>query len=78
MADGGEGTLDAAVGSGFARRSAVVSGPTGEPVRADFAVRGRVAVIEMATASGLAVLPAGPRRPIRRAPPAPAAWAPAN
>ncbi|GAA2137710.1 glycerate kinase [Arthrobacter humicola] len=57
VADGGEGTLDAAVGSGFARRSAVVSGPTGEPVRADFAVRGRVAVIEMATASGLAVLP---------------------
>lgn len=57
VADGGEGTLDAAVGSGFVRRSAVVSGPTGEPVRADFAVRDRVAVIEMATASGLAVLP---------------------
>ena len=57
VADGGEGTLDAAVGSGFARRSAVVSGPTGEPVRADFAVRGREAVIEMAAASGLAVLP---------------------
>jgi glycerate kinase len=60
VADGGEGTLDAAVGSGFARRSAVVSGPTGEPVRADFAVRGRVAVIEMATASGLALLPGSP------------------
>ena len=29
VADGGEGTLDAAVGSGFTRRSAVVSGPTG-------------------------------------------------
>ncbi len=59
VADGGEGTLDAAVGSGFTRRSAVVSGPTGEPVRADFAVRGREAVIEMAAASGLAVLPGG-------------------
>jgi glycerate kinase len=57
VADGGEGTLDAAVGSGFARRSAVVSGPTGAPIRADFAVRGREAVIEMAAASGLAVLP---------------------
>ncbi|OAD97760.1 glycerate kinase [Arthrobacter sp. OY3WO11] len=59
VADGGEGTLDAAVGSGFTRRSAVVAGPTGEPVTADFAVRGNEAVIEMAAASGLAVLPAG-------------------
>lgn len=59
VADGGEGTLDAAVGSGFARRSAVVAGPTGEPVTAEFAVRGNEAVIEMAAASGLALLPAG-------------------
>ncbi len=58
VADGGEGTLDAAVGSGFTRRSATVTGPTGQPVRADFAVRGREAVIEMAAASGLALLPA--------------------
>ena len=59
VADGGEGTLDAAVGSGFTRRSASVSGPTGDPLTADFAVRGREAVLEMATASGLAVLPGG-------------------
>lgn len=59
VADGGEGTLDAAVGSGFIRRSAVVTGPTGEPVTAEFAVRGNEAVIEMAAASGLALLPAG-------------------
>ncbi|BAS11013.1 glycerate kinase [Arthrobacter sp. Hiyo4] len=57
VADGGEGTLDAAVGSGFTRRSATVTGPTGEPVQADFAVRGHEAVIEMAAASGLALLP---------------------
>lgn len=57
VADGGEGTLDAAVGSGFTRRTATVTGPTGQPVRADFAVRGRDAVIEMAAASGLALLP---------------------
>ncbi|MDP9695688.1 UNVERIFIED_ORG: glycerate kinase [Arthrobacter globiformis] len=57
VADGGEGTLDAAIGSGFTRRSAVVSGPTGQPLTAEFAVRGREAVIEMAAASGLAVLP---------------------
>jgi len=60
VADGGEGTLDAAVGSGFTRRSATVTGPLGEPVTADFAVRGNQAVIEMAAASGLALLPDGP------------------
>ncbi|MBT2551622.1 glycerate kinase [Arthrobacter sp. ISL-5] len=59
VADGGEGTLDAAVGSGFTRRRAVVSGPTGLPLTAEFAVRGREAVIEMAAASGLAILPGG-------------------
>ncbi|HKU32039.1 MAG TPA: glycerate kinase [Arthrobacter sp.] len=57
VADGGEGTLEAAVGSGFTRRSATVTGPLGEPVTAEFAVRGGEAVIEMAAASGLAVLP---------------------
>lgn len=57
VADGGEGTLDAAVGSGFTRRSTTVTGPTGQPVKAEFAVRGTEAVIEMAAASGLAVLP---------------------
>lgn len=57
VADGGEGTLDAAVGSGFTRRTATVSGPTGQPVEADFAVRDHEAVIEMATASGLALVP---------------------
>ena len=85
VADGGEGTLDAAVGSGFTRRSAVVSGPTGQRIRADFAVRGREAVIEMAAASGLAVLP-GSRRTagaraagrIRPAPRALPASAPGN
>ncbi|NYD77404.1 glycerate kinase [Arthrobacter cupressi] len=60
VADGGEGTLDAAVGSGFTRRSATVTGPLGEPVTANFAVRGNQAVIEMAAASGLALLPEGP------------------
>lgn len=59
VADGGEGTLDAAVGSGYTRRTATVTGPTGAPLAADFAVRGSHAVIEMAAASGLAVLPGG-------------------
>ncbi|QTF72631.1 glycerate kinase [Arthrobacter woluwensis] len=59
VADGGEGTLDAAIGSGFSRRTVRVAGPTGQPLDADFALRGEEAVIEMALASGLAVLPGG-------------------
>ena len=32
VADGGEGTIDAAIGSGFTRRTTTVAGPLGEPV----------------------------------------------
>lgn len=59
VADGGEGTLDAAVAAGFERRTATVAGPTGEPLTADFAVRGTDAVVEMARASGLDQLSGG-------------------
>jgi len=59
VADGGEGTLDAAIGSGFSRRTVRVAGPTGQPLDADFALRDDESVIEMALASGLAVLPGG-------------------
>ncbi len=59
VADGGEGTVDAALGSGFHPVRVPVSGPLGNPLEATFAVRGTTAVIEMAAASGLAVLPAG-------------------
>ncbi|MBD3942789.1 glycerate kinase [Microbacterium sp. NEAU-LLC] len=61
VADGGEGTLDAALGAGFERRTTVVSGPTGAPVAADWGLRGDEAVIEMALASGLGILPGGIR-----------------
>jgi glycerate kinase len=63
VADGGEGTLDAAVGAGFERRTVVVTGPTGVPVCADWGLRDDEAVIEMALASGLGVLPGGVRDP---------------
>lgn len=59
VADGGEGTLAAAVQCGFEQRHALVTGPTGEPVRAAFGLRGEVAVVEMAEASGLDRLPGG-------------------
>ncbi len=62
VADGGEGTLDAAFAAGFERHVTTVSGPTGQPVEAPIAIRGTTAVIEMAVASGLAVLPGGIRK----------------
>lgn len=58
-ADGGEGTLDAAVAAGFTLHLTTVTGPTGAPLQAPIAIRDRQAVIEMALASGLAVLPGG-------------------
>ncbi len=65
MADGGEGTVDAAVAAGFTRRRVTVSGPTGAPLAADYAVRGDTAVVEVAAASGLLRLPADRLEPLR-------------
>ncbi|MGN8025498.1 glycerate kinase [Microbacterium sp. 22242] len=59
VADGGEGTVDAALDAGFEAITATVTGPTGQPVEARFAVRGDQAIIEMAAASGLDALPGG-------------------
>jgi glycerate kinase len=64
VADGGDGTVDAAVAAGFARREVRVAGPLGEEVTAAFAVRGDTAVVEMAEASGLQRLPAGALAPL--------------
>ncbi|GAA3695599.1 glycerate kinase [Microlunatus aurantiacus] len=61
MADGGEGTVEAALSAGYAPLVVEVSGPLGAPVRATVAVEQTTstAVIEMAAASGLGVLPTG-------------------
>ncbi|WP_448623745.1 glycerate kinase [Geodermatophilus sp. URMC 64] len=59
VADGGEGTLDAAEAAGFRRVPVRVAGPTGDPLDGALAVRGATAVVEMAAVSGLAVLPGG-------------------
>lgn len=61
VADGGEGTLDAALAAGFGAVGVRVAGPTGEPVEAVVAVRDRTAVVELAAASGLSLLPDGVR-----------------
>ncbi|WP_405010673.1 glycerate kinase [Kitasatospora sp. NBC_01539] len=64
VADGGEGTLAAALAAGFARVPVKVAGPTGLPVDAAVAVRGDTAVVELAQASGLARLPGGRTAPL--------------
>ncbi|MEU1229141.1 glycerate kinase [Streptomyces sp. NPDC005828] len=64
VADGGDGTVAAAVAAGFERREVRVTGPLGEPVTAAYALRGTTAVVEMAEASGLQLLPPGVFAPL--------------
>lgn len=64
LADGGDGSVDAAVASGFGRRSFTVSGPTGQPVQASIAFDGTTAVVEVANTCGLALLPGGELEPL--------------
>ncbi len=68
MADGGPGTLDVLVEATRGRFfDADVRGPMGEPVRARWGVLGdgRTAVVEMAEASGLVLVPEAARDPRR-------------
>ena len=66
LADGGEGTVDAlAIGLGGEMIEAEVTGPLGEPVKAKYCiVKGSTAVIEMAQAAGLPLVPAELRDPL--------------
>lgn len=57
MADGGDGTVEAALRAGYTASRHTVTGPVGEPVEAVLAVRDDTAVVELAAASGLAYLP---------------------
>ena len=66
IADGGEGTVDALVAAtGGAIRHAEVTGPLGEKVAAHWGILGdgSTAVIEMAAASGLPLVPQAQRDP---------------
>lgn len=65
LADGGEGTLDALLGAtGGRRRRARVTGPLGDRVEAEYGLLpGATAVVEMARASGLALVE-GVNRPL--------------
>jgi glycerate kinase len=64
VADGGDGTVDAAVAAGFERMPVTVAGPTGEPVHTSYGRRGETAVVELACACGLMLLPGGRREPL--------------
>ena len=64
VADGGEGTCAAIVTSvGGEILKKTVTGPNGNPVEAFLGIAGDMAIIEMAAASGLALVPAGHMRP---------------
>jgi glycerate kinase len=64
VADGGEGTLAAALSAGFDRVPVVAPGPTGAPIDTSYARKGELAVVEMADVAGLARLPAGLPHPL--------------
>jgi glycerate 2-kinase len=66
MADGGEGTVDALVAAtGGGKIEAMVTGPLGDPVVAEWGLLGdgKTAVVEMAAASGLVLVPEDLRDP---------------
>jgi glycerate kinase len=65
VADGGDGTLDAAVAAGFERVPVRASGPTGEPAGTAYGRRGGLAVVELAAVCGLGLLPGGRPEPLR-------------
>jgi glycerate kinase len=63
VADGGDGTVAAAVAAGFTHRPCTATGPTGRPVETGWARSGTTAVVELADVCGLVRLPDGVLRP---------------
>jgi glycerate kinase len=64
VADGGDGTVAAAVAAGFRRVELGVRGPVGKNVTASYALLGDTAVIEAAQACGLTLLAPGCLAPL--------------
>jgi glycerate 2-kinase len=64
VADGGDGTVDAAVAAGFTRVAVTATGPTGQPVSTGYARRDDLALVELATVCGLERLPGGRLEPL--------------
>jgi glycerate kinase len=65
LADGGDGSIDAAITAGFRSVELTVDGPTGVPHPTNFAFDGETAVVEVASTCGLAALPDGRLEPLR-------------
>ena len=64
VADGGDGTVAAAVAAGYQQVDLEVAGPVGDAVTASLALLDGTAVIEAAQACGLMLLPAGEFAPL--------------
>jgi glycerate kinase len=64
VADGGDGTVAAALSAGFDKIIVNAVGPTGEPVQAPYALHGDRAVVELAAVVGLSMLPSGRLDPL--------------
>jgi glycerate 2-kinase len=64
VADGGDGTVAAALSAGFDAVIVDAVGPTGEQARASYAMDGDVAVVELAAVVGLGKLPDGRLNPL--------------
>ncbi|QIS12892.1 glycerate kinase [Nocardia arthritidis] len=64
LADGGDGSVAAAVAAGYTAHPVTVAGATGLPHRGRIAVRGRTALVEVADTCGLSTLPGGRPRPL--------------
>src|SRR5699024_8057937 len=60
IADGGDGTVAAALAAGFAPRTTTVAGPLGRTVDATWAQSGRTAIVELAEDSGIALVTPSP------------------
>jgi glycerate 2-kinase len=64
VADGGDGTVAAAIAAGYQPVQLVVRGPTGQPADAEFGWRDMTAIVEAAQACGLSRLPGGRPEPL--------------
>lgn len=64
VADGGDGTVAALLSRGWRALPVEITGPEGRPVATRVALRGRTAVVESASTSGLAMLGSRPLRPL--------------
>lgn len=64
VADGGDGTVDAALAAGWSAVPVTVRGPIGQQVRTRIAIDGERAVVELASTCGLQLMPIGSLDPM--------------